>query len=173
MTKKNHKKNSALINLLDREQAEGLAREVLLKMQENEGMTLKDATGVSDESLEEMYSLAYTFYNQGKYQESLALFQFLAGAAPNTYKYVLGLAASYHQVKAYEEAAVGFYIALNIQPDNPVPAYHITDCFLKQKMYEKAEEFAEVTSIICDNREEYTELQQRSNLIRKSLESKK
>ena|ERR1700722_1533379 len=158
--------------LMDKDFAEKIAQEVLVKMEENPGMTLRDATGISEDSLEEIYSLAYTFYHQGKYREAIALFEFLTGAAPQTYPFVLGLAASYHQLQAYEEASVGFYIALNIAPDNPVAAYYITDCFLKQKLYEEAQEFAEITSFICDTHPEYAELKQRCSLIIDALANK-
>lgn len=158
-------------NLLDKEKARAIAKEVLEQMEE--GMTLQEATGVSNETLEEIYSLAYGFYNQGKYKESAALFEFLAGASPTTYKYVLGLASSYHQLGAYEEASAGFFIALNIESDNPIPAYYIMDCFLKQNLLEEAEEFAELTIEICEDRPEYQDLKGRCELIKKSLRSKK
>lgn len=167
------KKESLRINLLDKEQMEGVAYTVLQKMQENEGMTLKEATGVSDEALEEIYSLAYTFYNQGKYKEAMALFQYLSLTASSTYKYLFGLAACYHQVQAYEQAAVGFYVALNIEPEDPIPAYYIMDCFLKQDLYEEAEEFADITITICEDKEPYRELKQRAELIKNSLKENK
>lgn len=167
-----HKKPADL-NFLDKEAAENIAREVLSTMQKNPGMTLKEATGISDQVLEEIYHLAYTYYNQGKYEEGAALFQFLSGSSPKTYKYVLGLAACFHQCETYEQAALGFYIALTIEPNNPVPAYYVTDCFLKQNLLEEALEFAEVTVMICEGKPEYAELSQRCTLIAESLKSKK
>lgn len=168
-----HKNKSILdLNKFDcctPEFGEKLAQEVLKKMGENPGMTLKDATGISDEALEQVYSLAYNYYNQGKYIESISLFEILTGACPKTYKYVLGLAASYHQIQAYNDAFLGFYIALNLEPENPIPAYYATDCFLKQNLREEAQEFAEMTSCICADRPEYAHLKERCQLILESL----
>ena len=161
------------LNFSDKEAAENIARTILTKMEENPGMTLKEATGISDQVLEEIYHLAYTYYNQGKYEEGAALFQFLSGSSTNTYKYVLGLAACFHQSECYEQAALGFYIALTIEPHNPTPAYYITDCFLKQNLYEEALEFAEVTVQICEGRPDYAELAQRCTLIADSIKNKK
>ncbi|MCH9626866.1 MAG: hypothetical protein S4CHLAM2_04970 [Chlamydiales bacterium] len=160
-------KQTFRFDLLDKEGAQTIAKEVLNLMEE--GMTLQEATGVSDETLEEIYNLAYGYYDQGKYKEAVSLFHFLAGASPRTYKYVLGLASSFHQIGAFEEAAVGFYCALNIEPENPIPAYYVTDCFLKQNCVEEAAEFAELTIEICDNRPEYRNIQERCDLIKKSL----
>jgi type III secretion system low calcium response chaperone LcrH/SycD len=173
----NHKQTAGInlgkIDFNNKALIERLAREVLQKMEENPGMTLKDATGISDAALGEMYRLAYTFYNQGKYRESIALFEFLVGAAPNTYKYILGLAASYHQIEAYNDAFAGFFIALHLDPENPIPAYYAIDCCLKQNWHEEAEEFAEATAEICGDRPEYAALKHRCNLIVQSLKSKK
>jgi len=176
MINKSNKKREFDLSKIDfgnKEIAEKIASEVLKKMQENPGMTLQDATGVSDEALEEVYCLAYNFYNQGKYRESISLFEFLTGACPKQYKYVLGLAASYHQIQAYNEAFAGFYIALHLEPDNPIPAYFSMDCLLKQNLKEEALEFAEVTSEICEQRPEYLELKQRCDLIAETLKVNK
>lgn len=154
-------------SLLDKEQVRAIGEELFKNLKK--GMTLQDATGVSDETLEEIYTLAYGYYNRGKYKESVSLFQFLAGASPSNYKYVYGLASSYHQLEVYDEAAAGFYLALYLEPNNPLPAYYTTDCFLKQEFIEEASEFAEVTIRICDNRPEYKELKERCELIKANL----
>lgn len=167
----NNQKARFNYELLTKEGAQSLATEVLQNLKE--GMTLQDAMGISEGTLEEIYSLAYGFYNQGKYKESASLFHFLAGASPRTYKYILGLASSYHQLEIYDEAAVGFYVALGLEPENPIPAYYITDCFLKQGLSEEAEEFAEVTILICGDRSKYQDLKRRCELIIKSLKANK
>lgn len=163
----------AKINYDNKELAEQLASEVLKKMEEHEGMTIKDAIGISDKALEEVYSLAYNFYNHGKYREAISLFELLTGASPKTYKYVLGLAASYHQIQAYEEAFAGFYIALHLDPANPIPVYYAADCCLKQNLYEEALEFAEMVVEICEKRPEYKGLKERCELIIHSLKCNK
>ncbi|MCC5832231.1 MAG: SycD/LcrH family type III secretion system chaperone [Chlamydiales bacterium] len=168
----NNKDNKTKFNyeLLTKEGASAVATKILERLEK--GMTLKDATGISDQSLEEIYSLAYGYYNQGKYKESASLFQFLASCSPNIYKFVLGLASSYHQLGIYQEAVAGFYIALEIEPDNPIPAYYITDCFLKQGLYEEAAEVTEVTIFICENRPEFRDLKNRCELIQRTLKEK-
>ncbi len=165
--------NKPHFNFNDKESVGEIAKTVLTKMLENPGMTLKEATGLSDEILEEIYHLAYSFYNQGRYDEGLALFQFLAGTCPKVYKYVLGLAGCHHQKGAYEEAAIGFYIALNIEPLNPIPAYYATDCFLKLKQDEEALEMAEATILICGDHPEYAELSRRCQMIAETVKYKK
>jgi type III secretion system low calcium response chaperone LcrH/SycD len=167
-----HYPKNVSLNSEDQEALTQLAEELMIKMQEHPGMTLQAATGISDQVLEEIYHLAYTFYNQGKYKEAASLFQFLSGTSPHTYKYVLGLAACFHQCESYEQAAIGFYIALTLEPENPIPAYYVTDCFLKQNLLEEALEFAEVTVMICDENPVYAELGHRCSLIVEKLKNK-
>lgn len=158
------------INLNDPEFAEQIAKEAIHQMQTGGG-TLQDVLGVSDELLEEIYALAYNFYDQGKYKESVSLFEFLTGAAPNKYKYVLGLASSYHQLQNYSNAVLGFFIALHLDPENPLPAYYVADCFLKQKMLKEAIEFLDVTIELCEDNVAYNELKERCILIKNSTKS--
>lgn len=103
----------------------------VLKRMKDEGITLQQATGISDAFLEEMYSLAHAHYEQGNYKESLSLFQFLAGCAPSNFKFMLGLAANLHQMGEYEEALRGFTVALQIDESNPLPIYYMADCFMR------------------------------------------
>jgi len=166
-------KQQQLIELVkDKKASEGMAQEIIHQMAQNEGMTLQDATGIADSTLEELYSLAYTYYSQGKYNESLALFNFLSMTAPKVFKYIYGLASTFHQMGAYEDAIAGFYIALNIDSDNPMPAYYITDSLLKKKRYEEAAAFAEITTLLCEEETQYAEVKERCKLIHKNLEHK-
>lgn len=137
------------------------------------GETLQQIVGVSDETLEEIYTLAHGYYTRGQYEESTNLFLLLVGSAPRVYKYVLGLAASHHQQKSYENAAAGFFLALHLEPENPIPAYYITDCLLKQNFFEEAEECVGLTIDICADRPEYRALKEKCLLINQTIKSKK
>lgn len=165
---KNNKKQTLNVDLHNEETRQKIAENVLFLMKEK-GMTLQEATGISDETLEEIYSLAYGYYNQGKYKESLALFHLLAGSSPTTYKYVLGAAASNYQLGLYEEAALGFFCSLHLNAKDPMPAYYIADCFLQQNLLEEAMEFAKATIILCEDRPEYDSLKARCELIIKNI----
>jgi type III secretion system low calcium response chaperone LcrH/SycD len=166
------KQNDLLLKLQDKEFVQSISDEIISKLDQNEGMTLKDATGISDDALEEIYSLAYNYYNQGKYEEALALFNFLASASPSVYKYVLGLASTYHQMNSFGDAIVGFYIAMHLNPEDPTPAYYITDSFLKLNRPEDAVEYADLTIKACKDRPEYSELKERCKLIKKNIKNK-
>ena len=151
----------------DSEQIEGMASKIFHEMFE-EGKSIQEILDVNEGALEELYSLAYGFYNQGKYKESHALFQLLTGTKPDGYKYLLGLAASLHQLEEYDQAIMSFFLALNIEPENPVPVYYIADCFLKQNLNKEAIPMLDI--VIEMAKEEHSTLKERCILIKKNLE---
>lgn len=94
------------------------------------GVTPKDAMGLDDQMIEGIYAQAYRLYNTGKYKEASQLFRLLImlnGAEP---KYALGLAACFHMSKDYETAAEAYNNCGVIDPHNPIPHYHASDCYL-------------------------------------------
>lgn len=153
-------------NLKDPSQIELLAQEIFTQL--DEGMTLQEATGIQPELLEEIYSLAYGYYNVGKFQEAQALFQLIAAASPTVYKYVFGLAAACHQLKLYEDAIAGFFLALNIE-ESPLAAYYLLDSFLNLNLNEEAEECVELVLELCKDRPEYQNIYKKVKLIKNSL----
>lgn len=146
-------------------------RRVLKRMKE-EGITLQQATGISDAFLEEMYSLAHAHYERGNYKESLSLFQFLGGCAPKTYKYMLGLAATLHQMGNYQEALNGFTVALQLDESNPLPIYYIADCFSRLGKEKEAIPLYEMMVKTAELAPQYAELAERSRLIVENYKAK-
>ncbi|MCP5470318.1 MAG: SycD/LcrH family type III secretion system chaperone [Chlamydiales bacterium] len=153
------------------EEIEKKAQEVLKKMK-NENISAAQAMGMNEEFLEEMYSLAHAHYERGNYTESIALFQFLAGVSPGTHKYMMGLAANYHQIGQYEDAINGFHVALNSNPEDPVPIFYIGDCLMKLGMEGEAASFFQIVAEIGDEFPEYKEFREKSRLILSHLKEK-
>ncbi len=148
-----------------------MARNVLLKML-NEGKSLKDAMQISDSLLEQVYSLAYSYYQVGKYKDAGALFQFLAGTSPKTFKYVYGLASCQHQQKDYENASFGFFIASELEQQNPLPIYYIADSFYQLGHFEGALEYFNLVAQMTKNQPKWASLREQCLLISKTCEIK-
>ncbi|MBQ8498929.1 SycD/LcrH family type III secretion system chaperone [Chlamydia sp.] len=137
----------------------------------SDGLTLQQILGLSDVLLEEIYTVAYTFYSQGKYQEAIGLFQILTASKPQCYKYILGLSSCYHQLKMYNEAAFGFFLAFDAQPENPIPPYYIADSLMKLDQPEESQDFLDITIDMCKNKPEYKVLKERCNIMKQSLDA--
>lgn len=134
------------------------------------GLTLQQILGLSDLLLEEIYTIAYSFYSQGKYNEAVGLFQILTASKPQCYKYILGLSSCYHQLKMYDEAAFGFFLAFDAEPENPIPPYYIADSLMKINQVEESNDFLDITMNICGNKPEYKVLKERCNIMKNSLQ---
>lgn len=158
----------AKINPADKEQLKGIAMEVLRQAQK-EGKTLQEVLGMSEGFLEQIYGVAYTFYNAGRYKEAISLFNLLVGAVPGRHKFTYGLAAAYRQTKEYGKAALGFFLAAHEDPENPYSAYYLADCLLKLEKIEEAKEALELTIETAGSHKEYQVLKERSILLKKTL----
>ncbi|WP_201456429.1 SycD/LcrH family type III secretion system chaperone [Chlamydia sp. 17-3921] len=133
------------------------------------GLSLQQILGISDILLEEIYTIAYSLYSQGKYLEAIGLFQILAASKPQNYKYMLGLSSCFHQMKMYNEAAFGFFLAFDSQPDNPIPPYYIADSLLKLDQLEESKNFLDITTDICGDKPEYKILKERCSIMKGSI----
>ena len=98
-----------------------------------EGILPKDALGIGDETVEKIYHQAYQLYNMGKYKEAAKLFGSLIMMDITSSKYIFGLAACEHMLKEYEVAAENYMKCAMYEPDNPIPYYHASDCYIQTK----------------------------------------
>ena len=92
--------------------------------------TLKQMKGVSNEELEAVYSLAFGYYQTGKYEEAHKLFQFLVLFDHLNAKYWLGLGAVQQVMKDFQNAVVSYGYCSFLKLDNPKPQLHAAECFL-------------------------------------------
>ncbi len=106
-----------------------LMEEALLKI-ELEGLTPAEAVGIPQDMIEEMYTNGYHFFQSGKFKEALAIFNFITQLVDGTDpRFTFAIAAAHHHLKNYNEAA-GYYMLYEmIHPENPLPYYHLYDCF--------------------------------------------
>ena len=95
-----------------------------------EQATLKQLKGVTNDELEAVYSLAFGYYQTGKYDEAHKLFQFLVLFDHLNAKYWFGLGATQQALKDYQNAAVSYGYCSFLKLDNPKPQLHAAECFL-------------------------------------------
>lgn len=95
-----------------------------------DGFTPKDVLNMSDVQLEGLYAQAYNFYQTGRYKDAVQIFRLLMMFNPNEAKYCLGLAACYHLLKEYDNAVQIYTMLSIIETENPIPFYHMSDCYI-------------------------------------------
>ena len=97
----------------------------------NKGALPQEVLGFSDVMVEGMYGQAYRLYNTGKYREAIELFRMLTLINVQETKYLMGLAASFHMLKEYKKAVDVYTMCTLIDEANPIPYFHLSDCFMQ------------------------------------------
>ena len=107
------------------------------------GEPLKMIKGISDEELNAVYSLAYTYYMTGKYDEALKLFKFLVLFDHMSQKYWTGLGSVYQVQKRWDDAIAAYAQAMVLDVSRPKPIYYAALCY-----FAKGEKLHAASSII-------------------------
>jgi type III secretion system low calcium response chaperone LcrH/SycD len=92
--------------------------------------TLKQMKGITNDELEAVYALAFSYYRTGKFDEAHKLFQFLVLFDHLNAKYWMGLGAVQQAMKDFEHAAMSYGFCSFLKLDNPKPQLHAAECFL-------------------------------------------
>lgn len=124
----------------------------------------KDALGLNDAMIEGIYGQAYRLYNTGKYDDASQLFRLLIMLNPTESKYVMGLAASFHMMKEYQNAANTYAICSVIDPNDPIPHFHASDCYYKMGDKMSAMLALEMAVKQAGERETYAKIKDRAAL---------
>lgn len=97
------------------------------------GVLPKEQLGYDNSRMESIYGQAYRLYNTGKYMDAITLFQHLIVLDSTEVKYYMGLAACCHMLKDYLSAVKVYMYAAAVDPENPIPFFHASDCYLQMR----------------------------------------
>jgi type III secretion system low calcium response chaperone LcrH/SycD len=86
------------------------------------------ALGITDELMEQGYALGYHFYQSGNFKNAVVIFRCLLRSDGLNARYFYSIAACHQQLKEYEAAAIYYQAAAYLDPENPIPCYHLYDC---------------------------------------------
>ena len=107
------------------------------------GEPLKIAKGISDEELNAVYSLAYSYYNTGRYDEALKLFKFLVMFDHMSQKFWTGLGSVYQVTKRWDDAIAAYAQAMVLDSSRPKPIYYAALCY-----FAKGEKLHAASSVV-------------------------
>lgn len=131
--------------------------------------SVKSIMGMSDESVESLYSQAYLLYNTGKYRDSLQVFRLLTLIDPTESKFIMGLAACFHMMKEYRSASSTYALVSVIDPMNPIPYYHSSDCYIQTGDKISAMAMLELAIKRAGSKSEFSALKQRAEITLQGL----
>jgi len=92
--------------------------------------TIRELKGITDAEMEAIYSLGYSFYTTGRYDDAEKVFRFLVLFDHLNAKYWTGLGAVQQVKKLYGDAIASYAYASFLDLDNPKPQYFAAECFL-------------------------------------------
>jgi type III secretion system low calcium response chaperone LcrH/SycD len=95
-----------------------------------EGVTLKDLQGISDDAMEGIYAHAYQFYQQGKLDEAEKFFSLLCMYDLSNADFFIGLGAVNQLKKRYQKACDIYALAYILAEDNLSPMFYSGQCYL-------------------------------------------
>lgn len=129
----------------------------------------KDALGLTDAMIEGIYGQAYRLYNTGKYKDASQLFRMLVMINTTEAKYTMGLAACFHMLKDYKNAADTYSIVGMIDPQSPISFYHASDCYVKMGDIPSATVALEMAVKRAGSKPEFRTLKDRAAMTLESL----
>ncbi len=94
------------------------------------GATMKEVRGITNEELEAVYSLGFSYYNTGKFEEAQKLFEFLVLFDHLSTKYWFALGAVQQAQKDYQKAISSYGYSSFLDLENPKPQFHAAECYL-------------------------------------------
>ncbi len=130
----------------------------------------KEALGLSPAILEKVYRYAYNLFQAGKYQESLRVFEWLRDMDIANPRYWFAIAACYHYSKNYLDAAANYIICSYWDSLDPVPCFHLYDCFMKADYPLSAFSALQETLILADEKPQYAALKNKAQTELHNLE---
>ncbi len=102
------------------------------------GGTVGDLYDLNAQDKELIYSVAHSFYRNGKYDKALPIFQFLTVFDHLNQKWWMGLAATWQMMKEYEKALNAYALATLIDVTDPQPQLQAGYCLVMLGKKEEA-----------------------------------
>jgi len=128
----------------------------------NEGKSLKEIIGYSEEVMEKFYAAAYHLFQMKEYVKSADAFLFLTTLDPYVYNFWLGLGMSEQLKEEYESALIAYSMAILIDPHNPLPHFHSATCYQKTDNLQDMRASLELAIEYAGDLSEFIEIKKKS-----------
>ena len=102
------------------------------------GGCFRELHDISDETMEAIYSVAYNFYKNEKYEEALKVFKMLGMYDHYNHKYFMGLAGCQQMLQQYSGAIKAYSYAALMDIYDPLAPLHAGECYLALGDFEQA-----------------------------------
>ncbi|MYE14180.1 MAG: CesD/SycD/LcrH family type III secretion system chaperone [Gammaproteobacteria bacterium] len=115
-----------------------------------QGATLADVRGYTDDEMEAVYSFAHNAFQQRKYGDASKLFYFLAENDHTESRFWMGLGASLQMTGGFEQALAAYGVAAVLDATNPQPPLRACECYLALQDLPSARKALDAVALVCD-----------------------
>ncbi|WKX25750.1 type III secretion system translocator chaperone SicA [Tatumella ptyseos] len=115
------------------------------------GATLKDVQGVSNDTMQDIYTLAYEAYQRGNLDDAESLFRFLCIYDFYNSEYPMGLAAVLQLKKSYSKAIDFYALAYSLSKEDYRPMLYAGQCNLMLRQVIQAKRCFEIVNERCSD----------------------
>jgi type III secretion system low calcium response chaperone LcrH/SycD len=120
------------------------------------------------EHIEGLYTLAYDFYESGKYKEAANFFRFLTVLDHAGKKHWIGLAASQQMQKEYGNAVNNYAVAALLDQTDPYTPFYAAECCFSMGDVERGLEALESAETLAGSEDEFKGLRKKLSLLREA-----
>lgn len=137
----------------------------------NQNKTLKEIYNLNDKHIEEVYSMAEHYYQNGRYNEAMHVFAALTTIEPTSYKIALGYASSVYQLQQFPLAIIAFWRAYGLNPQDPQPIFFLAEGLYQIEELEAAKEQYELFIELVAGNKKWRSLRKKAELVLKGLKN--
>ncbi|MFD0669009.1 SycD/LcrH family type III secretion system chaperone [Ramlibacter sp. MAHUQ-53] len=114
------------------------------------GEPLGHLRGLADADLQSLYAVAHGLYEQGRYQDAVHVFGYLALNDHMEPRFAIGLGASLQMAGRLEDALKVYTVAIVLDPADPAPTFHLSECLLSLGRVDDALESLDTVIAQCE-----------------------
>ena len=131
----------------------------------NEGKTLEGFKAIDESTMNGIYSIAYRYYQVGRYEEAMRLFQFLCLYDHLNVRYFKALAAAQFMLKEYKHAVAVYSFCYLLDKDNPEYPFQSGLCHLAMGQLDEAESGFYAASLWGENENDHPGMKAKANAM--------
>ena len=131
-----------------------------------EGGTVKEIRKMDQSQLDAIYTVAYTRFNSGQYEDAVKFFRHLCLLDHARYSYFLGLGLSQYGLSWFAQAAATFFHAQKLNDEDPRASLMMAKSFVEIERWSLAQQALSETVLRASRSVRWKdELQQAQKLI--------
>lgn len=114
-----------------------------------QGYTLGDLRGITDEGYESLYDIAHTLCNQGDFHHALPIALQLTLHRPTDVRYPFMTGSCLQRLGHFDAAALMYALSMDVDPEYAAAAYRLAECLIAIGKPEEAIPFLHQTIDLC------------------------